>query len=258
MFSEQSIAELSRQVSDSVEFFGVQVGSLVNSITQGVADKAMSTLQADSGVIQPTVENLAAILGLEVEFYNEVSGSDFYPTIMEFVQGFVGFRPTLEALMREGGLPEVQLSDEHTELLANQVVAALGVIEGQVFRVGSELRNELSRSLGGIPMAELVSVVSEAIRKLNKVKQIAKDQLMIWLRFFGHIVHSAIENDGIALQYTYHGSVDDNTREFCAALVGSGPYSREQVTGMDNEQTPHVFVNGGGYGCGHFWLAEAP
>lgn len=55
--------------------------------------------------------------------------------------------------------------------------------------------------------------------------------------------------------YLYVGPDDKITRPFCKDLLDKNPaiYTREEISGMRNDQTADVMTTGGGYNCRHHW-----
>lgn len=72
---------------------------------------------------------------------------------------------------------------------------------------------------------------------------------------FSRRVDTAIQEEAGIERFVYDGPLDDNTRDFCADMVGK-EFTAEEIDQMDNGQTPVGTVRemGGGYNCRHRWL----
>lgn len=253
MIPQEKIDQHAGRMGSLISLFSEQIFIEVDSIVTDLSTYMLKTLHVKDGKILQTPENSGSTLSTENVFQSLLSRSNFYPAILALVSSFVDqvdeFRD-LHSSTFNFNLPE----SDH-EILGNQAASAIGTIEGQVFRVSVELRGLLGRSLGESMLSSLVNEVTDVVRKLNRVEPIAKDQVMLWFRLFGHLTYKAVEESGQALAYSYVGA-GETSREFCAKLAGGGRFSREEISAMDNGQMPDAFVNCGGHGCKHFWFAE--
>jgi hypothetical protein len=130
----------------------------------------------------------------------------------------------------------------------------VGVLDGVSARTHLNLQQFLARSLGEAGIEELVKGVSDVVRKMSDVEQLAKDQLIIFFRSISSLVYRKVESGGTKYLYKYVGPTRGSTRGFCSDLAGGRSYSLEEIAALDNGQVPGVLSNGGGYGCDHFWI----
>jgi hypothetical protein len=260
MITQEKIDQHANRVETLITSFACQVSSEIDLVVAGVSAHLLETLKLKDGKVRQIPDNSSAILGVENVFHSLLNKSSFYPAILALISSFVDqvdeFRE-MYAMMADG-LPDMQLDEDDNEVLGNQAAAALGAIEGQVLKVGLDLRNLLARSLGEMGVSDLVQGVSDVIRKLTRVEPIAKDQLILFFRMIGNLVYRSVEEKGYVGKYSFVGPNDERSRDFCNKLSSGDKFFRHEIDSMDNGQIPGVFDTGGGYGCRHWWvLAEA-
>lgn len=247
MVDQSAVDAHAGRVAALVRAFAEHVALEVEDVIAQTVSYIIDNLQLEEGRVRQVPQNSSLILGIEQMFQSALSKSAFFPVVMAFVSGFVDQVDEFSA-MHDG--PMLLTSEDH-EVLGNQAAAAIGAIEGQVYRIVTDLRNLLARSLGEVGLSELVTGVSDVIRKLNRVEPIAKDQLLLFFRTVGSLVYRSVDHAG-ERKYAYVGPVDDDVRDFCLLLAGK-QYSMAEIDSMDNGQVPGVFHTGGGYGCRHWW-----
>jgi hypothetical protein len=259
MVSRLSVSEHARRVDDLVSRFANQVDVEIDAVVVALTAYIVDTLVVEDGVVKQIPENSAAILHIDALFQKELNRSGFYAAVVALVSNFVDQVDEFRVLYEEmsSGLPEMSLDENDSEVLANQAAAAMGALEGQVFKVNVDLRQLLTRSLGELKVSELVQGVNDVVRKLNRVEPIARDQLILFFRMVGNLVYSSVEETGRMAEYHYVGPDDDRARDFCSTLVGNRVYSRMEIDSMDNGQVAGVFSNCGGHGCRHWWALAA-
>ena len=257
MVSQSKVEEHARRMEAYVYQFGLRVQQGTESMIQEISSHIMAELSLKKGLIRQTPENAAKVLEVELVFQRELSKSGFYVEVMALVHGFVDQVDEFRTLYDEmGNLPEMELNEDDREILANQAAAAIAVIEGHASKVSVNLRHFLARSLGDITQSTLVSGVINVVRKVNQVEPIAKDQMILWFRLLAHLSYRHAEELGYNLKYRYVGPYDEKSRDFCDKLLRSSSFRRDEIASLDNGQVADAFVNGGGYNCKHFWVAE--
>ncbi len=227
-------------------------------MAEAISSHIVDLFDIENGLVVQSRFNSVAIGKLGALFRSELEKSLFYATVVAFVSDFPSqFEPFKIMYSAMGDdLPEPILSEEDSALLSDQAGVAVESMERHVSKISLDLQNFLARSIGGVQASTFIQGVNGIVRKMGGVEQIAREHLILWFRLLGHLVYKGAEERGYVFGYHYVGSIDDSSREFCSELSGHATFSREEIASMDNGQVPGVFVNGGGYGCSHFWLGE--
>lgn len=258
MVVQSDIDKHAARIDTLTSEFSRQVSSEIDKVVEDVAAHVMRTLDIKGGVIEQTRMNAVEIRLIENAFIASLNASGFHGIVQAFISQFPDQLDEFESLyneMRDGtDLPPIQFVEDDRAIISAQAGAALAAIESQTLRARADLRQLVSRFMGGIEVSELISGVSDIIRRLTLVVPIARDQLMVFFRLIGSLVYSNVENSGVLLRYAYMGDSDDRNRKFCAGLVGKGSFSRSEIDQMNNGQVAGVFENSGGYGCRHWWV----
>lgn len=253
----QSMVEAhARRINSLVSVFSARVSQSVEEVVNSVVAH-VSGLSVEDGRLSQTQENATAILGIEVVFQRALNVSGFYENILAFVANFSDQVDEFREMHAEMGLIPFSISQDGSDILAEQAGMAVAVLEAQVFKITAELRLLLSRSLGTLTLAELVQGTSEVMRRLTRVEPLARDQVILFFRMVGDLAYQSEEDAGGVLEYRYVGASNDSPRDFCSSLLGSNKsYSRVDILNMDNGQVAGVFHCGGGYGCMHWFEAS--
>lgn len=237
--------------------FERRVASEVDVVAADVSAHVLDTLRVHGGVVKQSRENVVKVLAIEDVFQESLDSSEYYPTILAFVESFVGQLGDFDSL--HGGIsPSTSaMTGEDRGVLSNQAAVAVAVMESHQAQVLGELRQYLSRSSGEIEVGSLVSGACAVVRKLSQVGPIGKDQCNLWYRLLSSLVYRRVEMRGTKLTYTYAGpGVKKSTRDFCSKLLSGSPLTLGEVSELDNGQTQDALLNGGGFGCSHFWFGE--
>lgn len=256
MVPQEKVQARANRVSELAISFERQVLTEVDSVVVEVSSHILQSLPTSQGIVRQSPKNSRKILAIEDVFHRAIRFSNYYPTILAFVESFADQADEFDALHEGTPISSDVLAADDRELLYDQTGAAVSVLEGLPTHVGQELRQLLSRSLGESELAELVSGTCAIVRKASRVEPMGRDQCNTWFRLLSSLVYRRIEGQGTKLTYSYAGAETKATREFCSKLLASGPLSLAEVSALDNGQTQDAFLNGGGYGCDHFWHGE--
>lgn len=256
MIEQSSVAAHANRINLLMDAFGVELFNSVEEIVSSVSIFVGSLGTTKNNVLKRNPRNMSHILEVESYFLKAVKNSNLYPNIMAVVSRFsdqIAEFKQLYSLMGDY-LPDVDIPEEQVDMLSTQVVASLIAIESEVRQVGIRLNRFLSKSLGGVHIDQLTSGVSGIIRKLNDIKQITKDQLLLFFRSVCRTFYEIVEKKIGPIQLHYVGTVSDKSRKFCKDLVeGKKTYLLHEIVSMDNDQTASAFEAGGGFGCMHWW-----
>ena len=256
MISQEKVEARTNRVSRLVLSFESQIVREVDSSVADVSSHLVKTLSTRRGVVAQSPENVEKILALEDVFQHSLNSSSYYPTILAFVESFVDQVDEFKALQASSLLSTSTIAEGDRDILAGQGATAAAVIGGHSAQVCNELRQFLGRSLGALRLSELVDGACAIVRKVSRVGPIARDQLDLWFRLYCSLIYRRIEERGTRLSYSYAGPVTKATRDFCSKLLAGGSLHLDEISALDNGQTSDAFLNGGGYGCNHFWLGE--
>ena len=256
MVPQEKIDAHVNRVESSSLGFERQVAGEVDAVVADVFVHILKTLSTRKGVVEQSPENASKILAIEDVFQESLNSSSYYPTILAFVETFIDQVDDFDALHEGVRISSSILTTDDREVLSHQAANAAAVLEGHSEQVSQELRQYLSRSLGDVPLSSLVSGACAIVRKASRVEPIGKDQGNLWYRLLSSLVYKKVEERGTKLNYTYVGPKTRSTRGFCSKLLDGGPLSLDKISALDNGQTPDVLLNGGGYGCNHFWFGE--
>jgi hypothetical protein len=250
------VEEHANRVLELSLVFRSQISGIVDDIVASTSAKLLSGVSVVNGFVEQTPDNAKAILSVADTFGQVLESSDYYPTILAFVSLFVDQVDEFQTFFHEMPIAadSMPLNEDDREVLANQAAAAVGVLDGVSARTHLNLQQFLARSLGEAGIEELVKGVSDVVRKMSDVEQLAKDQLIIFFRSISSLVYRKVESGGTKYLYKYVGPTRGSTRGFCSDLAGGRSYSLEEIAALDNGQVPGVLSNGGGYGCDHFWI----
>lgn len=261
--TQEQVELHSATVDQVVSEFSGRVSSSVDEVVGKVSSWLLDNLSVKSGRVSANPENSAKLIEVVAAVRRAITESDYYPAAVDFVSSFHEQVDHFSDLYSSMGseLPTVILSEEDHDVLADQAAAALIVLEAEVARVLVNLKTVLSRSIGGVAIGELTGVVSEVIRRLNRVEPIARDQLLLFFRVVANLAYTNIERSGKQLLYKYVGPRSEESRDFCKACStrsnDPGSFTREDIAALDNRQVPDVMCAGGGYGCRHWWAIAA-
>lgn len=257
MLPSQSIIDAHvSQTLLTVSNFERQVITEIDSVIVDVSAHLLKTFSTSKGPIKQSPENANKILAVEDVFQSSLNSSNYYPTILAFVETFVDQVDEFDALHEGTSLSSSYLINEDRNILSHQASIAVAVLEGHSVQVVQELRQYLSRSLGDISPSSLASGACAIVRKVSRVEPLGRDQCNIWSRLLSLLIFRRVEGSGKRLRYTYVGPKTKSTRGFCSKLLAGGPLSLDKISALDNGQTSDVLLNGGGYGCNHFWFGE--
>ena len=256
MVPQEKVEAHANRISELALNFEGQVAREIDTVVADVSAYAMKTLSTYQGVVRQSPENARRVLTVEDVFQRSLDASDYHPTVLAFIGNFVDQVDEFEELYQGVSLSTDVLTGEDRDVLSSQAAVAVTVLEGYPAQVCNELRQLLARSLGESRLTELVSEVCTVVRKVSHVGPMAKDQVNLWFRLLGSLVYRRIEERGTKLSYTYVGPETKSTRGFCSKLLAGGPLNIERISALDNGQTSDVLLNGGGYGCNHFWFGE--
>ena len=252
---EKIDAHINRVESSSLSFERQVVGE-VDAVVADVSAHILKTLSTRKGVVEQSPENASKILAIEDIFQGSLNSSSYYPTVLAFIETFVDQVDDFDALHEGAHISSGILTGNDREVLSHQAANAVAVLEGHSEQVSQELRQYLSRSLGDMTLSSLVSGACVIARKVSRVEPIGKDQSNVWFRLLSSLVYKKVEERGTKLSYTYVGPKSRSTRGFCSKLLAGGPLKLDKISALDNGQTSDALLNGGGYGCNHFWLGE--
>jgi hypothetical protein len=246
--------EYLQEIDDLVEAFGNQVSEKVDSVLANLSARIADSLTHSDGVIALTPENASAVISIAELFKSELLNAEFYAAIVGL---FFSFSEHLAEFdrgydLQGSGLTDAQITDEMSEIMASQTGIAVATIEDHAQHVLIQLRQLLAKSVGNSSLEQLIQGVSVIVRKINGVKLVAKDQLMILFRLLGFLIYSDFEDRGQSLEYTYTGPEPDS-RDFCKNLMLMRPKSISEINNIPSNHFHGTFVNCGGYGCRHFW-----
>jgi len=264
MIQQEKIDAHANKVTKLALSFKEQISREVDVAVSDVSLYIVKKLSTVRGIVVQSPENARKILAIEDVLKMSLYSSNYYPTILAFVESFVEQVEDFEEFYNEASrsfpsfsgetFSRLVLTEEDKEVLSNQGAAAVAAFEGSFDQTTNELRQLLARVLGESNIGLLVKDVSGIIRRMSNVEPMAKDQLMVFFRTIGSLVYRRIESTGRVLKYTYVGPSDKKVRGFCSAMLHSGrEYTMEEIAHLDNDQVVGVFDNCGGYGCRHWW-----
>ena len=101
--------------------------------------------------------------------------------------------------------------------------------------------------------------------KLGKLERYSKQITTDSLNQFNANYNQTVSQDLGLEFYFYNGAIKDNSRKYCVNRVNEGRYfhkkevedsaSEEWAGKIPNTNSSSIFINRGGYNCGHQWLA---
>ena len=256
MVPQEKVDAHVNQILELAVGFESQVVQEVDSVVGDVLAHLAKVRLTQDGLVAQSPKNASSILAIEGIFQKSLNSSNYYPTLLAFVENFVDQVDNFDTLHSAGLLSSDILADGDRDVLAQQASVAVAVLEGHSAQVAQELCKYLSVSLGEIKSSTLSSEVNAIVRKMSHVGPIGKDQCNTWYRLLSSLIFRRAEERGTKLSYTYVGQKTKSTRGFCSKLLAGGPLSLEKISALDNGQTSDALLNGGGYGCNHFWFGE--
>jgi len=259
MISQEKVDAHVNRVERLTLSFETQVSREVDRVAADVSEYVLKTLSVHRGVVVRSPENAQGVLAIEDVFQESLNVSDYYPTVLAFVESFADQVSDFDS-MHEGTPPSSRvLTPGDRDMLSSQASVAVAILEGHSTQgVLNELRQLLARSLGSVlRLSELAQEINAIVRKMSHVGPIGKDQANLWHRLLCSLAYRRVEEQGTKLAYTYAGPRTSSTRGFCSKLLSGNPLTLGEVAALDNGQTQDAFLNGGGFGCSHFWFGEA-
>lgn len=245
-------ARLNARIADFAEKISVEVESVV----EGLQADAVDSISSVKGVMSRDFESASALSALEGAFNSRLNKSDYDSIVLGLIGDFhkqvEEFNNFYKVMSKARSLPAMRLSEKDKEALTDQAASAAAALYSQQSVVTVDLRRLLGRSTNGANMSSLLKGLASVVRKLNRVKPIAQDHLILWFRLVGSLVYDSLSEKTPHLMYNYVGRSEDSTRDFCKACLDKHFY-RKEIDLMDNDQVPGVFHNGGGHGCLHWW-----
>ena len=259
MISQEKVDSHVNRVERLTLSFETQVSREVDRVVADVSEYVLKTLSAHRGIVVRSPENAQGVLTIEDVFQESLNVSDYYPMVLAFVESFADQVSDFDSMHEGTPLSSRVLTSGDRDVLSSQASVAVAILEGHSTQgVLSELRQLLARSLGSVSgLSELAQEINAIVRKMSRVGPIGKDQCNLWFRLLGSLAYRRVEEQGTKLVYIYSGPKTSSTRDFCSKLLSNNPLTLGEVTALDNGQTHDAFLNGGGFGCSHFWFGEA-
>jgi phosphohistidine phosphatase SixA len=250
---DPAISAFSQAVDLAIKDFVLSLSVEVEEISSAVVAHLTAKVRTDSGRVVQGPANASSIMAAESVFVDALNSSQAYPLVTALVSSLPELAMKYSDLHEES-IRSVDLEEDDRDLLAGHAASVVAAVEGEFGGIVLDFRKQLGRYLGdGHSLDQIVSGAITYVNRMNRVEPVVADQVLTWLRLFGSVWFSRVE-ERTKLRYAYAGPRAD--RDFCRKLLKQPPVTREEVRELDNGQLPDVLANAGGYGCKHFWVAE--